>query len=286
MKTISPQVPTVIDLSLNNPADTATYYVQAVVKDKLSGATLLTQNLTDNGNHYFSGKWTTPQDPTGQGRELLVITTVYTDAGYSVISDAYGAIYDTWIVQARPQFYGGGGFPAEIDYAKIEALIEAKLNTLPAPIEPEAVDLSPVLKRIDELETVLPVMEDINPSLEKLKAIINEMSSLMESHRTMIASQGDDAVAKILEASHNGQTALADISDKAHEHLRTHVHALTEIASGEMKRNVKETREGFAGALKDAMSKTIPVSVSVATPRPPKEEQPAPPHRTLHTLLT
>ena len=80
VKTVAPQVPTVIDLALNNPSDTNTYYVSAVVQDKLSGATLLTKNLTDNGNHYFSTPWTTPQDPTGQGRELLVMLSVYNDS--------------------------------------------------------------------------------------------------------------------------------------------------------------------------------------------------------------
>ena len=157
MKTISPQVPTVIDLSLNNPADTATYYVQAVVKDKLSGATLLTQNLTDNGNHYFSGKWTTPQDPTGQGRELLVITTVYTDAGHSVVSNAYGAIYDTWIIQARPQFYGGGG--SYIDYDLIKKSFKDSFNELPQAELPEAPDIAPLHTRLANIEAHLSAIE-------------------------------------------------------------------------------------------------------------------------------
>src|SRR5437867_3710129 len=105
-----------------DPNDADTLYVQTIVKDAITLATLNTVNLTDNGNHLFSGFFTTPADPsqTGTGRWIILTTTVYTDAARTIKSQNYSRITDQYLVKqiVDPNtFLGGGG--GVLDYREI-----------------------------------------------------------------------------------------------------------------------------------------------------------------------
>lgn len=116
----------VIDRKLNNPADSGTYFVRAVIKNTLTGATIATLNLADNGNKYFSLPWLVPGDPSGQGLQISVLTTAYTDA-YVSESFEYGTELQTYLIQnPTPQLGGiGGGF---FDYEGLSGLFEKMIK--------------------------------------------------------------------------------------------------------------------------------------------------------------
>ncbi len=82
MYILAPSKQVLIDYKINNPLDTGTYYVRAVIKNAVSGTTLDTLNLTDNGSKYFSKLWVTPADPSGTGLQINVTNTVLTDYGF------------------------------------------------------------------------------------------------------------------------------------------------------------------------------------------------------------
>lgn len=99
MLTIAPIKPFLVDYKINNPSDSSTYYVRAVIKNSVSGATLATLNLTDNGSKYFSYTWTTPPDMSGTGLQVTIFKTVYTDSGYTTESEIYGTTVENYIVR-------------------------------------------------------------------------------------------------------------------------------------------------------------------------------------------
>lgn len=193
-KTLSPQVATVIDIQLNNPLDTATYYVQSVVSDKVSGATLYTVKLVNKGNQYFSAPWTSPQDPTGFGRELLVATTVYTDAGYSQVSPSYGSSYDTWIIRSATQFYGGGGGQGGgIDYDKIKALIKECMDEEPDAEFPKT-DMGPIQSLLEKIDAQTTDDDEGAEDTDRQK-FLGDIKEMLGSHAAGISAMlGDHAM--------------------------------------------------------------------------------------------
>lgn len=111
MRDIAPQIKTKLWYQIPQLQDTATYYVQAVVRDLVAGTILGTYNLNPLGNQAFSKEWTTPADNSGgNGRELVITFTVYDDAGYTTPSMNYGAKAEYYrIIQPWNLMVSGGG---------------------------------------------------------------------------------------------------------------------------------------------------------------------------------
>lgn len=136
---LTPSKAFLIDYKINNPSDTATHYVRAVVKNAISGITLASLNLTDNGSSYFSREWITPGDPSGTGLQISILTTVYDDAGYTTESLVYGTTLTSYIVRDLAgirSMLGGGVQGQQFDYKEIEKIIRAVvLENKPVEIE-------------------------------------------------------------------------------------------------------------------------------------------------------
>lgn len=147
----------VIVRQLDDPTDTTTYFVRAVVRNLSDDTVLETINLTDNGSRRFSKAWSVISDNTGDGRWISITTTVYTDSGYTTKSDNYREQAETYLVQERwnpfkhRNLFGGG---ADIDYKRIRKIISeevAQLGTEEAVKEIVGEILTPALKQLQTL---------------------------------------------------------------------------------------------------------------------------------------
>ena len=178
--------------AIDNPNDAATYYIQAVIKNAKTLVTLDTVNLTDNGDRLFSYNWHTPHDAVGLGMYIIIITTVYTDSGYTTKSEVYAEQTDTYKIEINQAHFGGGG-GSDIDYRRLRKIIQEELEKLPKAELPkfpkqEKVDLVPVLQAIANKTFEFPKPEkvDLSGLSEGQKKIIREINGIPRTDLTPI----------------------------------------------------------------------------------------------------
>src|SRR5688572_8979423 len=109
--TLQPQAYFTVVRQIANHTDTNTYYVRAVVRNAYTDEIIATLDLTDKTGQRFKKDWHVPGDPSGQGFYISIVTSVYSDNGYTTKSDSYGDEENTYLVQERvlPLMRGGGG---------------------------------------------------------------------------------------------------------------------------------------------------------------------------------
>ncbi len=160
---IAPQENFPIVYLIGDPFDATTYYVQAIIRDSGTGATLITKNLTNGGSRRFSGIVQAPSDPSGLGRFIDVTTSVYTDSGYTTKSQNYEERQETYLVTPRWSIALGGGVGGGVafDYEKIRTIflevIADKIH-IPAPV-----DISSMEKKLIELAEIIADIKDKMP---------------------------------------------------------------------------------------------------------------------------
>jgi len=213
---IAPQRAFLLDYKINNPSDTSTHYVRAVIRNSLSGAILATLNLTDNGNGYFSKEWITPSDPSGTGLQLSVLMTVYDDSGYTTESLVYGTELENYIVKdlagSRSSFGGSGAMGAsaqqarEIDYARIKKIIEETVKNIQFP-EIKIPEIPQI--DVDDLKGDIKDYLDESKEEENITSLIKEELS---KAKTEILSELNKKVNEILKSSEIG--AVKDLPEK------------------------------------------------------------------------
>jgi predicted transcriptional regulator YdeE len=164
---------------IKDPYDTDTYYIRAVIKRADTDEVLETVDLVDKGDRYFVYNYTVPNDPSGVGYYISIVTSVYTDSGHTTKSENHADEFATYLVAFRPataQMLGGGG-GADISYKKIrevvlDAILEA-LKGLPTPDKAEKVDLSVIESKMSKLDlligSVISKIDGIKiPEIEKV----------------------------------------------------------------------------------------------------------------------
>jgi len=92
-----------------NHLDTGTYYVRAVIRNARTDTIIENLDLTDKGGQRFKKDWNVPSDPTGNGFYISIVTSVYTDSGYTTKSGDYGDEENTYLIDQRRKSSGGGG---------------------------------------------------------------------------------------------------------------------------------------------------------------------------------
>jgi uncharacterized protein YlaN (UPF0358 family) len=167
---------------LGLPSDVTTYYIQAVVRNSTTGNIISTINLTDRTNQRFTGVFQVPQDPLGFGYYLDITTYVYTDAGYSTLSDIYNVENVPYLVFDRLTIgRNSGGNGDSTDYEKIKKMIQVAVESIQFPEIPEQkeVDLSGILVALESLSKELSVKlkEVIKPSETALSDLKNKVDS-------------------------------------------------------------------------------------------------------------
>ena len=187
----------VIARQVDDPYDTATYYVQAKVRNAQDDTLLKTVNLTDNGDQRFRGDYEVPVDGSGLGFYITITTRVYTDSGYTTESENYGVEEREYLVQERyNQNIGGpGGGGSDISYEKIKKIVKEVVDGRKLSKQKD-VDLTKVLEAISNIEglvggIVIPEPEkvDLEPTmanLVKLEARLDALLPLFDGINTNI----------------------------------------------------------------------------------------------------
>ena len=111
---------------LADPSDTNTYYVRGVITNSLTGSTIATVDLTDNGDQRFTYLWGIPYSP--DETQIDIKTTVYTDSGYTTKSNRYAIESQSHIIRKTLNNMGGGAGGYSIDYKKIREIISKELT--------------------------------------------------------------------------------------------------------------------------------------------------------------
>lgn len=185
---LQPQVSFPIVRQIANHLDETTYYVQAVVRGA-SGAVIDTVNLASQGSQRYQTSWQVPADPSGQGRYISIVTSVYTDSGYTTKSQSYGDEETTYLIFDRvmPAMRGGGGLDSRTtrriiseEIAKIE-FPEQKEVKIPQVKDYEA--------KLATLETNIGYIADLVEKLPKEQTSIQPILNGLQSVAQMIAEK-------------------------------------------------------------------------------------------------
>lgn len=150
-----------------NHLDTDTNYVRAVIRNAYTDATLDTLDLTDKGGQRFSKNWRVPSDPSGEGFYITIVTSVYTDSGYTTKNANYGDEENTYLVADAPSAIGRGS--TGIDARTVRRIISEELDKRKE--EPEEAD------EVDEVEEIeipeeLPRWDEILFAIDKLNTTL------------------------------------------------------------------------------------------------------------------
>lgn len=195
--------------TLQNTAESATYYCRAVIKRSDTNTVLTTVDLVDNGSFRFTYNWTVPSFSNETYIDIAV--TAYTDSGYTQISEYYGTWVEQCVIRNQVNFGGGGG--SGIGYSDIEKIVERIVKKEIASIkfpEQKEVDLSDVLllltnlnrKNID-FEPIIKIIKDSQKSIEDklkfpetdIKPVIDALGDNLEAIRSLESSINNDKTA-------------------------------------------------------------------------------------------
>lgn len=178
---------------LANHTDTATYYVRAVIRDAFTDEILATLDLDSKGGQRFSKAWLVAPDVSGQGRDISIVTSVYTDSGYTTKSENYGDEENTHIIE-NANFMGGGVSMGggKLDSATIRRIVAEELkkvkeeeDTKEAEKPEEAMEPedTQVIDKLNSIETAIkaivippattPEKVNLDPVFEGMSTIYN-----------------------------------------------------------------------------------------------------------------
>ncbi len=168
--------------NLTDPSDSTLYYIRAVIKDSLTGVTLDTKNLASQGSGRYTSTVVAPQDSTGNGRHVDVTLTVYTDSGYSVLSDSYERRIDKYLVKKNLAFGAGssGGSGSDVDYAKIKKILIEVVAEWAKGNKPKKVNLVPVYERLEAIQASIDEIEpakEVNIKPTDLRPVVSAIES-------------------------------------------------------------------------------------------------------------
>lgn len=227
-----------------NHTDATTYYVRAVIRNAYSDAILDTLDLTDKGSQRFKKDWRVPADPSGEGFYISIVTSVYTDSGYTTKSSDYGDEETTYLVVDRAKVIGGGGFQgggggslARRDIRDIVSEELEKIIPKITPKEPKEVKApKPIEMPKMRFEEVLKAIKDL-PKPEKCKE--TDLKPLMSA----IADLKNDVDKKEV----TPETDLEPVVQKWEENMKAIVHVLEKVGES----LIKATRQTIINEIND-----------------------------------
>lgn len=236
--TLNPGETFTINRILKDHTDATTYYVRAVVYDSVSRAVLATKDLTDNGSRWFSASYKVPHDNVFQnGKRILIVTSVYSDSGYTTKSENHYDEPEEYLVQQRwnPSVNFGGGdggydhkaiikevsllideklapmqeiepleFP-QFDYdfliktivAQVCETMNARFDALPAPEKP---DFAPIMERSVALaQMILERPKFEKTDLSQITALVSDARSVLDRLRTDTTKVLEEIIVRLME---------------------------------------------------------------------------------------
>ncbi len=162
MMQLRPQEVFTIVRGLEDHTDSATYYVRAVVRNARTDALIATVDLVDQGDgHRFTYNYTVPPDTSGEGFYISIVTSVYTDSGYTSKSANYGDSFDTFLIEQRLNGNSSHSGGSEVDYKKIQKMIEDAIKKIPAPekVTIPSVDFAPLARQFEVLKKAIETIK-------------------------------------------------------------------------------------------------------------------------------
>ncbi len=188
---IQPQQNFPISRLLPDLGDGVTYYVQAVVRNATTNATIATVPLPIQGSRIYGATWLAAADTSGLGLYITITTTAYYDSSYTSKAIEYGEESDTYIIYNQYnqlQFLASQlsaliGSESHVDYKKIKAIMTEVMIKFVKAIEfPAQKEYEPEFKKIAEALKLglgsikfpeIPKYEQISlaPILEAVKSL-------------------------------------------------------------------------------------------------------------------
>lgn len=167
--TVVRQIPDHTDLSTN--------YVRAVIRNAYTDAIIATLNLTDQGSQRFSKNWQVPADSSGQGFYISIVTSVYTDSGYTTKNTNYGDDENTYLIQDRLLNQRGGG-RASLDAYTVRRIVQEELDKLP---KPDPVEIPPQKEYEMRWDEILAAIKAIDTKTESIPTEKTDLQPVIDA---------------------------------------------------------------------------------------------------------
>lgn len=203
-----------------NHTDSSTYYVRAIVRDA-DGSTIDTLDLEDKTGQRFQISYRVPADPSGQGRYISVVTSVYTDSGYTTKSQNYGDEETTYLIFDRvmPAMRGGGGGNlgggGSLDSGTIRRIVGEELDKRkPEPIKfPKmpTMRFEEVLVSLNDLAVAIGKLPQKNVDLTPLLQAIAKAQQAIETKEVMTKADIAPLASALGEVKRNMSGELSDL---------------------------------------------------------------------------
>jgi hypothetical protein len=224
---ISPGEPFDVFYFVRNPLDNTTYYVRAKLYDVRTGEVLdvIALDQSPTNSRLFIKTIQAPADPSGYGRNIVAIASVYTDSAFTTQSDAYAEQEQYYLIKAVPPMLGGGGIDFHAFRKMVDEVVGKRLAGLPKPDKapdfpsealfgaigalqretnriPKEIDLSAVSARLEAISAAVealppPEKTDLSDLIEATNRVLTEVAQLREHIRqvgTAVASQNETAI--------------------------------------------------------------------------------------------
>lgn len=246
--TLHPQASFTVVRQIANHLDTDTLYVKAVIRNAYTDAIIETLELTSRGSQRFSKNWRVPADPSGMGFYVSIVTSVYSDSGYTTKSGNYGDEENTYLVQDRVPMGGRGG-GGGIDARTVRRIIQEELDKA----KPEAVEEIPeaekpktpkmrwdeILSGISELKAAVAKVPTDRPDLSTVTTLINQAIAAITSKEVTPVTDIEPIVSR-LEALSTYLTNFTDDEKMEREDLKGFLKSLEETLTTKIEETVGE----------------------------------------------
>lgn len=163
---LQPQSSFPIVRQIANHLDATVYYVRAVVRDA-DGNIITTVDLASKGSQRYQTRYRVPVDSSGQGAYISIITSVYTDAGYTTKSPNYGDEENTYLVFDRVLSTLRGNSGSSLDIATVRRVIAEEIKKA----QPEPVAI-PELPAVEKPDIISPQLERLAGDISTLKTAV------------------------------------------------------------------------------------------------------------------
>lgn len=166
---LQPQASFTVVRQIPNHLDTDVNYVQAVIRNAYTDAIIDTIQLTSKGGQRFSKNWQVPADSSGQGFYVSIVTSVYSDAGYTTKNGNYGDDENTYLIQDRVNLRSPGGGGA--DAFTIRKIIKEELDKRKVTFESVTGAIGALQREINRIPKEAR-WEDVLTAIKKVKEAI------------------------------------------------------------------------------------------------------------------
>jgi hypothetical protein len=239
--TLQPQASFTVVRQIANHTDSSTYFVRAVIRDAYTDELLANLDLTDRGSQRFSKNWQVPADVSGQGHYVSIVTSVYTDSGYTTKSENYGDEENTYLVQDRSGWsHGRGG--GSLGISDIRRVIREELGKIE---KPEGVDYdrlkpSPVNDRTEEVLKAIRENKPEKTAPVDLAPVLEAVSAVKQAVEAKEVTPPTDLTPLLEKLQEKNETDGLDFSE-VKEKLDAIEPALVAAVEGTVKKAIEET---------------------------------------------